>query len=1464
MKTQKRFTMRLFSVFLCIAMLLTSLPLAALMVFASETDEYQGGAGEKISDEDTSTKYSDLLGDNASTEYAGGIWTDKSVYTDDATFEMFGGKKVTIQLNGDKNGEDFLIAYSVLATAESISGQTQAPVDVVFIIDISGSMSNSKSNMDNGKSRIYNTVQATNNAIDELMTLNPHTRVAVVAFSNTAQVLLPFDRYTKTTTVQRKWVSTGWNQGYWQETVVEVPYFTLNRDTGSDNYATLYTNAINSSNRTIEIETDVEGGTNIQLGLYEGMKVLTDVAKQDTVVDIDGQIVQRVPSVILLSDGSPTYSSDSRSWWAPADNNGDGPGSAPYAGNGMKAILVGSYMKDAIDRNYGVANTAFATRVYTIGMGISGLDSDEKNLAYMTLDPGTYWNDANADNRMKTAIKGYWSSYTADNNTGTLNINVGQQTNRGYQDKNYYLTHPTTGFDVDPVNGYDYVDAYYDADNALTVTDVFREIVDNIAISSPQVPTELKGSNPMADGYITYTDPIGEYMEIKDMKAVIYADTLFTVKSVTTDGNTTIYTFAGKVHSPVYGDQDIQHILITVDQTDGRQSLVIKIPASVIPLRVNEIMLNADGSVKTHTNNGAMPARVVYSVGLQSEITKVAGDGTVYIDRSKISADYLKANTNRDGTIRFYSNEYTNTNVVNNKTAGDVTVEFEPSHTNGFYYILEDMPIYKDAECKEQVSATDGLDDYAVYYFRDEFYRGNKIEVTAIECTGAQLKMTEIKTGADGNLYRAAGSVRLNRILRFDGTKIQNSTQTAEDFYVPQFIYAEGSTNAYDGICKVYLGNNGVLTMIAGGDLQITKTVLADEGLTAPAKTFEFTIDLDGDEVNDGMYDYAIVNAADVTVGRGTVSGNSPKINLQNGETATIYGLPPGTTYQVTETVVAGFTAASDGATGTITAGQTSVVRFTNTYSVAPVEWPANSDLQGTKELAGREWDANDSFSFFLLPYNNAPLPDGYDETHGVTVNRPDTEGGQTATFVFGTILFTAPGVYRYTIGEKEPDNNAYLPGMTYSGALYRVVVTVVDNGDGTLSVASADVQRLYNDDADPLFTYQDGQIVMNCGEEGQDTIRFTNTYSAEAVSFVPDAIKEYTDHSGENPLVSGMFDFELKAIGIVENGAVVENSASSVPMPDGSVNGAILTTNEGTNITFPSITFTQSDIPHGASTVTFRYQMREVILGTPTVGMTYDDTVYTIDVVVSIDPGKSALQISAVYPKARSVITFQNEYTPIFVSVDIDGNKTLIGRDMRSDERFEFRLGYDTATVNAIRDGMIAVPSDIATVTGAKNGVASAFAFENIEFKKAGTYGFTVSEISGDASSVTYDTQVVTVTVVIADVSNDGRLDVVSVTYSNGKTAAEFTNTYQAENAEIIINATKTLTGRDLNGGEFRFVIKDKDGNLLAMTTNAEDGTIVFEKIIITKAGTYTYIVSEESGTLAHITYDPTEYIVE
>ena len=1327
-------------------------------------------AAEKVSDYGTETKYTESLGDNASTEYSGRIWTDKSVYADNVTFEAFGGAKYTV-----KNDSDFLVGFSALATSQSVSGQTQAPIDVVFIIDISGSMSNNNSGMDNGKSRIYNTVQAVNTSIDKLMSMNPYSRVAVVAFSGNAQVLLPLDRYTKITTTKREWISTE-RHGYWQEIEVTQDYFSLSHETATNNNVTLYTRA-QGTESSISKDTSVSGGTNIQMGFYEGMNVLA--SETDTTATIDGKEVKRVPSVILLSDGAPTYSSDSTSWWSPSDNHNDGPGSSPYAGNGMKALMVASYMKDAIDRNYKVANTTSKTRVYTVGMGITDLSANEKSLAYMTLDPGTYWETENntadstiVNSTMASTIRDYWNSYTANNNTGTVDVNVGKLNKNRYEDDYYSLTHPTTGYDVASINNY--VDDYYDANSASGVTDVFNDIVNSISISTPEVPTEHDTENPLTSGYITYTDPIGEYMEVKALKSIIYAGEQYTSVDSHSEGSNTDYiethVFAGSVEgNPVYGTHELKEITIQVHTviTNGikEQTMTIKVPAAAIPLRVNTVTLNSDGTVKSHTNNGAYPVRVLYTVGLQDE---VKSDGHVNLE--KLTAEYIEANSNDDGTVNFYSNLYTGTNTVNGKSAGDATVEFEPAHTNAFYYMQENTPIYTDKECTQIAAAPAELEDETLYYYNETYYHGNTVVTGAIERTGAQLKSVGV-VNIDGQWYRPEGSPRLNRVLKFEGTKIDNNTNTAEDFYAPKFVQT-GAT-PYDGKFVIYLGNNGVMSAVASGTLDITKTVTADDGLTAPDKSFTFTVNLKSSgSALTGTYTYKVLDAsgnavvdADGNAVTGTIK-DGETLTLKAGQTARIVNLPPNTEYTVTETAVAGFKTTVDNqqtniVTGIIKAGETPQEIFENHYSVTPLTYPTEGGMQGAKILAGRDWKTTDKFAFAISSTNNAPLP----KERTVTVTGWTAQDGEAVLFNFGQITYKAPGTYYYTIVELTPGlaDEERLPGVSYTKEAYDVVVTVIDNGDGTLAIDQANTKMIKVLD-------RTGQTISMPVID--NIALFTNTYSAKAVKFGPVAKKDYTDNSGEKPLTDGMFTFEMKAVG---------NNASDAPMPAGTENGIYTASNVAEYVSFSQMEFTQEDIGE-----IFYYELSEVNQNVN--GMQYDADTVTVKVKVTSenDPSDSTKDIVKVTPTYMDASgnelvdgegnplnsgVFTNVYTPTTVKVKLEGTKTLVGRDMKEGETFEFSLGItdnDVATSYALRQGYIVINDHEETVSDGKNGVAVAFDdLGEIEFKRPGTYLFYIREKEGNAGGVTYDTHDANITIIVTD--TNGALSA-QVTYDNGE----------------------------------------------------------------------------------------------
>ena len=466
------------------------------------------GTDGHTADDDTRQTYTNYLYDKASgdrtTEFSGRVWADKTVTTGDQTFSG-GVDSVTVH-----NDSDFLVTYSALATTQSITGEAQSPLDVVFVVDFSGSMISN--GMDNGKSRLANLLDALNSSIKSLMEANEYNRVAVVCYSGkpdesvaASKVLLPLNHYSSSPT-----------------------YFSINDRTATSLERTVSWNIDGvSGNHTVQ----QAHATNTQMGLYTGMNLLTG---SDTTVEINGQTVQRVPAVIHLSDGNPTVSSDSQTWWAPDNNSNNGNGVVrwPSAGNSMKALMTASYMKKEIDAHYGSQNDEdYRVKVYNIGMGLTeiyqeafdspgGFPAAAQASADITLNPGevlgnsnyVYRNDEysqdigetgyNAPSVYKYSIVGdienAWNLYT-NNQSLTMEIlystsGTGNQWNpheKFYE--NYTFTHPNSGKDINTLN---YVDKYFAADNASAVTDVFEQIVSDITMSTPQVPTQIECFTP--------------------------------------------------------------------------------------------------------------------------------------------------------------------------------------------------------------------------------------------------------------------------------------------------------------------------------------------------------------------------------------------------------------------------------------------------------------------------------------------------------------------------------------------------------------------------------------------------------------------------------------------------------------------------------------------------------------------------------------------------------------------------------------------------------------------------------------------------------------------------------------------------------------------------------------------------------------------------------------------------------
>lgn len=256
----------------------------------------QGAAGH-VADSSTADGYQSILGTTdeegkevSSTRYAGRVWTDKSVTTEPTvTFTGTGdsGTETNAFSFTRSNEGDFLVTYSALATSQQITQLPKIPVDVVFVLDFSGSMNwgtraqEVVGQGDQGglaNSRLLAMVNALNDSIDTLVQDNENNRIGIAVFNGTAMTLLPLTQVSEFGNVQ--------NGQYLEITAFDR--YTSASDKQEAN-ARVQCNINNAS-------ADTAGGTNIQAGMDLGMSMLADA--ESTLYEYEGKSYTRIPNVL--------------------------------------------------------------------------------------------------------------------------------------------------------------------------------------------------------------------------------------------------------------------------------------------------------------------------------------------------------------------------------------------------------------------------------------------------------------------------------------------------------------------------------------------------------------------------------------------------------------------------------------------------------------------------------------------------------------------------------------------------------------------------------------------------------------------------------------------------------------------------------------------------------------------------------------------------------------------------------------------------------------------------------------------------------------------------------------------------------------------------------------------------------------------------------------------------------------
>ena len=432
------------------------------------------GTVDTVADPGTLPRVEQIYGKN--TQNAGKVTVGKSVATDEETVSV-GGYDFRAEDN------NFMITVSQYAQVMGLATESAVPVDVVFVLDTSRSMEGN---------RVTTMVNAANTAIEALMEANDQNRVAVVAFSGTggqgtsggdaASVLSELAHYDgDAATNHIQWVnSSGSATG-----------------SGSKNY--IQGRGTNAGRRL-----GTSSGTNIHAGVALGGQLLATA----TNTTVDG--VTRIPFLVLMSDGVPTYAAKG-TWYAPDldEQQGDGMEWNSRAGSGFLPALTAAYYKGLVTEHYFGANANANNRcyVYTMGLGLDGL-------AEVTMDPSNVTTGTYA-----ATFVDYWDSYVTGK---SYSINVASGVNYTITEASIKATEKyVKGTGMGYTGGYKYNDAYYPASDEEELAQAFDDITQDIIKKAISSPTHVGTHGADFSGYVTFTDPLGAYMEVKDMKGIV-------------------------------------------------------------------------------------------------------------------------------------------------------------------------------------------------------------------------------------------------------------------------------------------------------------------------------------------------------------------------------------------------------------------------------------------------------------------------------------------------------------------------------------------------------------------------------------------------------------------------------------------------------------------------------------------------------------------------------------------------------------------------------------------------------------------------------------------------------------------------------------------------------------------------------------------------------------------------------
>lgn len=494
-----------------------------------------------------------------------------------------------------------------------------------------------------------------------------------------------------------------------------------------------------------------------------------------------------------------------------------------------------------------------------------------------------------------------------------------------------------------------------------------------------------------------------------------------------------------------------------------------------------------------------------------------------------------------------------------------------------------------------------------------------------------------------------------------------------------------------------------------------------------------------------------------------------------------------------------------------------------NHYTPEPVA--VNLDIAGTKIFTAEGDHEGGKFEYKVQQWTGSAWEDLEGKT-AQTFYAENESGTKTFTIenVLDGITYTQVGSYAYQVLEVKGQRT----NVTFDRTLYTFTVAVSDGG-GALE---ATVRDLHNT---PIT-------------DGSYEVTFHNTYHTAPVSV--DIIKEVDNYSGDTTVSKAGFEFH--AVRTDPQWNALEEGSELVVFSDGAGEARLTATYHTVGV--------------------YHYVLTEIGQNAP--GWRYSNAQYRITVTVTENHGNlvAALQITKVNSDntrevatvdaadaTKGLVTFVNTYDPKDTVVDLSGKvrKELTGKNLEAGQ-FAFHVYSDGDRTTPLLVG-----------TNDEQGKVS---FKDLlTFQQEGKYQFDVVEqIPLEAvydpvtdkyvlNRMSYDPTVYDLVVEVTNDLETGKLTASYYFEDSVTDTVTFYNSYKATPAEYALGGTKILHGRALKNGEFTFELYE-GATLLQTATNRADGTIQFQPITYTKAGTYTYTIKEVAGDVPGIDYQGAE----